>query len=214
MNKKNFPAVQAKSPSDALKVLGIDEGAILEYNPASGMYVVSKEGEDIGPGEGEYSYFAEAVGFSKKVIDALLEAEVVEELLVAEDEESEKPQDSDVEKWDKADLIMVCGRCGTEEKVTEAIGGVTLFMPTTSQAETRLVCTKCGNMMSLSYRNGAMMTDEEKAELKAKQEEAQKEQEAQRNKANEVPEDMAKQPMSPDEAFEKIKEDESQEKSE
>jgi len=178
MSKFNFPAVQAKSPSKALKMLGIDEGAILEYNPASGMYVVSNEGEEIGPSD-QYTYFAEAVGFSKSVIDALLESGAVEELLIAEEEKADAVEE-DVEQWDKADLTMVCGRCKAEEKVTEAVGGATLFMPTTSKAETRLVCTECGNTMSLIYRNGAMMTDEEKAELKAKQEEAQKKQKAQK----------------------------------
>ena len=198
MSKINFPAVQAKSPSDALKVLGIDEGAILEYNPASGMYVVSVDGDsDVEVG---YSFFAEAVGFSKKVIDALIESGAVEELLVAEEEDTEKSTEPEVEQWDKADLTMVCGRCGVEEKVTEAIGGATLFMPTTSQAETRLVCTECGNTMSLLYRNGTMMTDEEKAELKAKQEEAQRQQEAQRNEVEEVPVEITNQPLTPDEA--------------
>ena len=176
MNKENFPAVVAKSPSDALVMLGIDEGAVLEYNPASGMYVVSKEEEDVGPGEGEYSYFAEAVGFSKKVIDALIEANIVEELLIPEDEKTEDKSEVDAEHYDKADLTMACGRCGAEEKIVEAIGGVSLFMPTTSEAKTMLVCRECGNRMSFIYKNGAMMTDEEKAELKAKQEEEQKKQ--------------------------------------
>ena len=209
MNKKNFPAVQAKSPSEALKMLGIDEGAILEYSPISGMYVIEGDAE-----EGhKYSYFAEAVGFSKKVIDLLIETGAVEELLVAEDETTEKEKEPEVEQWDKADLTMVCGRCGTEEKVTEAIGGATLFMPTTSQAETRLVCTECGNTMALLYRNGAMMTDEEKAELKTKQEEAQRQQEEQRNKVTEVPVEIADQPLTPDEVEDKPKQDEPQEKS-
>ena len=202
MSKFNFPAVQAKSPSDALKMLGIDEGAILEYNPASGMYVVSDDSDDVAQ---DYTSFGKDMGFSKKVIEALIESGVVEELLTAEDEVAEGREEPDVEQWDKADLTMVCGRCKAEEKVTEAIGGATLFMPTTSQAETRLVCTECGNTMSLLYRNGAMMTDEEKVELEAKK----KEQEAQRDKVTEVPEDMAKQPMTPDEAYEEdlVKED-------
>jgi len=164
MNKTNFPAVLAKSPTDALKALGIDEGDILEYNPASGMYIVGSDGDV----DEAYSHFAEAVGFSKKVVDSLIETGALEVLVEAESEEEDKPEEPEVDVWDKADLTMVCGRCGTEEKVTEAIGGATLFMPTTSQAETRLVCTNCGNIMSLAYRNGAMMTDEEKAALKAK----------------------------------------------
>jgi len=169
MSKFNFPPVLVKSPTEALILLGIDEGATLEYNPASGMYVVSKEGEDIGPGD-QYTYFAEAVGFSKRVIDTLLESGIVEELVTPESEEKKTTSDPEIDMWDKADLTMVCGRCRAEEKVTEAIGGATLFMPTTSQAETRLVCTGCGNTMSLLYRNGALMTEEEKAEFKAKQE--------------------------------------------
>jgi hypothetical protein len=168
MNKFNFPAVQVKSPSESLVMLGVDEGEILEYNPASGMYVVSKDGE---PGDGEYPYFAEAKGFSKKVIEAFLEAGIVEELLVAEEENTDETVDpiaeteAEVTEWDKADLTMVCGRCENEEKVTGATGGVTLFMPTTSLAETRLVCSKCGNKMSFVYRNGDMFTEEERAEF-------------------------------------------------
>ena len=59
--KKKYPAVKAKSPSKALQALGIDEGTILRYNPASGMYVASEEKEDVGPGD-QYKYFAESVG--------------------------------------------------------------------------------------------------------------------------------------------------------
>jgi len=197
MSKINFPAVQAKSPSDALKVLGIDEGAILEYNPTSGMYVVSDDGDV----EEAYSSFGKEIGFSKAVVDALIESGAVDVLqpTESEDDEQEQEQEPEVEQWDKADLTMVCGRCKAEEKVTEAIGGATLFMPTTSQAETRLVCTECGNTMSLLYRNGTLMTDEEKAELKAKQEEAQ----AQREAVIDVPD----QPSEP-------QEDEPQEESE
>ena len=189
MSKFNFPAVLAKSPSEALTMLGIDEGAILEYSPASGMYVTSDEGKDV-----EESYFANAVGFSKAVIDALLESGAVEELVVPETTDATSDEEGEVDQWDKADLTMVCGRCGAEEKVTEAIGGATLFMPTTSKAETRLVCSECGNTMALRYRNGSMMTDEEKAEFEAKRAEAQAKQEQERDTVNEVPVDLEDQP--------------------
>ena len=175
MSKLNFPAVVAKSPSTALQALGIDEGAVLEYNPASGMYVVNKVEEDIGPGE-RYSYFAEAKGFSKKIVEALLEAGIVEVLLVVEKEDEdadEVPGPSTQEEptqWETAELTMICGRCGAEEKVAQAVGGVSLFMPTQSAIETVLACSECGNKMWLSYRNGRDLTEEEKAKLKAQQE--------------------------------------------
>ena len=164
MNELNFPAVVAKSPSESLVMLGVDEGATLEYSTASGMYVVSNDGD------GDVVSFAKTVGFGKGVIDALLEAGIVEELLVVEEEKevidpSDEAEEVEVDEWDKADLTMVCGRCEAEEKVAEATGGVTLFMPTTSLAETRLVCSKCGNKMSFVYRNGAMFTEEERAEF-------------------------------------------------
>ena len=81
----------------------------------------------------------------------------------------EPTEEVEVIEWDKADLTMVCGNCGTEEKITEAVGGVTLFMNTKSDSETRLVCPnpECGNRMSLLFRNGSFLTDEEKAQLKA-----------------------------------------------
>jgi len=174
MSKLNFPAVVAKSPSTALQALGIDEGDILEYNPASGMYVVNKVEEDIGPGE-RYSYFAEAKGFSNKVIQALLESGVVENIPIMEISKEDKdipesPIKEEPIQWETAELMMLCGRCGATEKVAQAVGGVSLFMPTTSGAETVLACSECGNRMSLIYENGRNLTEAEKDQLKAKQE--------------------------------------------
>ena len=80
----------------------------------------------------------------------------------------------EVETWDKADLTMVCGQCGYEETITEVIGGVTLFMSTNSEAETKLVCSECKATMSLLYRNGSMLTKEEKEALKVEQAEKSK----------------------------------------
>ena len=174
MSEFNFPAVVAKSPSVALQALGIDEGAILKYNPASGMYVLIREAEDIGPGE-TYSYFAEAKGFSNKVIQALLEAGIVENMPIMEvSKDTEEvpgpaPKEEPIQ-WETAELTMICGRCGAEEKVAQAVGGVSLFMPTQSAIETVLACSECGNKMWLSYRNGRDLTEEEKAKLKAQQE--------------------------------------------
>jgi len=166
MDKNNFPAVKAKSPTDALKMLGIDEGAILEYNPATGMYVV--EVVDDAP---EYeSYFAQAIGLSKGLVDSLIESGAfdIEQPEEGPGEDDEEINEAEVITWDKADLTMICGRCGTEDMVTEAIGAATLYMPTNSEAETRLVCSECGNGMSLSYKNGSMFTEEEKAVIAAK----------------------------------------------
>ena len=212
MSELNFPAVKAKSPSAALKALGIDEGAILEYNPASGMYVVEKseDSEDVGPGdEYRYSYFAEAKGFSNKVIQALLESGVVEYIPTLENVEDEveqlHPTGEETIVWERADLIMVCGRCGSEEQVAVAYGGVTLYMPTNSTAETVLACTECGNRMTLLYKNGGDLTEEDKANIQAQQ--------AETRKTNVVPEDIAKQPMTPDEVYKEIS-DEPQEESE
>jgi hypothetical protein len=204
----NFPAVEVRSPSTVLKQLGVDEGTILEYNPASGMYVLNKKSEE--DDDGTYFHFAEAIGFSRSVIDALLELNVVVTIPFADLKKDEGAEEPDVDVWDKADLTMVCGRCGAEEKVTEAIGGSTLFMPTTSLAETRLVCNVCGNTMSLLYRNGSMMTEEEKAEFKVKQEAAQKEVKKQREGVTVKSEGEIKQTdaMTPDEEMDElIKED-------
>lgn len=210
MKKKNFPAVQAISPSKTLQLLGIDEGTILRYNTKTGMYVANEQEEDIGPGQ-SYKYFAETVGFSKAVIEALLEAgglKEVEQDIEEEDadkadiEEAENMSEEGIEQWEFAEMFMVCGRCGEEEKITDAVGGATIFMPTNSASETRLVCKRCGNKMSLLYRNGRDLTEEERAEV-----------EKMKNNELEVPEFLADQPATVEEAFEKIEQDESQEKS-
>lgn len=208
MDKLSFPAVKAKSSRESLTLLGIDEGDILQYNPNSGMYVVSKEGEDIGPDE-SYSYFAESVGFSRSVINALLEAGIVEEIVVPEPE-SEKAKAKDVESWETAELTMVCGRCGHEEKITDAFGAATIYMPTNSGSEVRLACDNCGNIMTLLYRGGRDLTEEEKAEIKAQQEEQKK----QREQVDKIPEEVVKaqEPMTNDDAY-KESSDEPQEKS-
>jgi hypothetical protein len=111
---------------------------------------------------------AETAPEVEKVIDQ------VEEVLEGVDESpAEEPIKGEVAiEWDKADLVNVCGQCGHEEKITEAIGGVTLFMPTRSNVETRLVCSKCDTKMSLVFRNGTMLTDEEKAEARRQYDDA------------------------------------------
>jgi len=76
------------------------------------------------------------------------------------------PEDPQV-NWDKANLTMVCGQCGCEELVTEAFGGVTLFIPTNNKSQQKLVCPDCNATMTLLFRDGSWMTDEEKAALKA-----------------------------------------------
>lgn len=162
MNKKNFPTVMVKSPTEALKALGMDEGAKLNYSPTSGMYVVDGEDEN----------FAVVKGFSATVMNALLDSGAVTELVEPLEETDEAATDEEVPSpeplsYDIADLTMACGRCGSEEVVTQAIGGATLFMATNSQAETRLVCNECGNRMSLVYRNGREFTEEEKLAIAA-----------------------------------------------
>jgi len=95
-------------------------------------------------------------------------------LKVAEDPETDEAPEVEQENWDKADLVQVCGVCGHEEHVTKAIGGVTLFMPTNSTAVHKLVCDKCKTEISLVFKNGITLTEDEKIALKAEYEAQQK----------------------------------------
>jgi hypothetical protein len=129
-------------------------------------------------------------------VNKVIQEPVLEEPIAEKVDEGEVNPEPvvEVEVWDKADLTVVCGKCGHEEKITEAIGGVTLFMATKSDSETKLVCSECDNRMTLTFRNGVMLTAEEKVEAKKLYESMQAKEP--------VPESLAPQPMTPDEAYE------------
>ena len=119
-----------------------------------------------------------------QVIDEQPMAETAPEVekVIDEQPSDSEPIDIDIEGdseevivpeiWDKADLMVICGKCGHEEKITEAIGGVTIFMATKSDSETKLVCSECDNRMTLGFRNGTMLTEEEREDAKRQYDEA------------------------------------------
>lgn len=173
MEKGLFPDVITDSPD----VYGVEKGIKFRYDRTIGMYTVVEEGEEIGPGE-QWSWFKSQMALSPSLVNDLIEEGlvVIEGEEVTEDTPEPQPDvaEEEINVWDKADLTMTCGRCGHHDFVTEAIGGATLYMPTNSEAVTRLVCSNCGNVMSLKYTNGRMFTEEEKAAIEAQKEAAKK----------------------------------------
>jgi len=157
--KIEFPSVKVISP-----IFGVDEGVVLEYNDIYKKYVSMNENEDIGPGEGEYYYSGSSIAIDRRLVEDNLGKIFEPTESISAKEKAKKVLEGTemkIQVWDQADLYIVCGRCNHEQFVTTGTGGIQIYMPTNSGAETRLVCENCNNIMSLKYRNGKNFSDEE-----------------------------------------------------
>lgn len=167
MNKekesKKFPLVITTS-----SLFGMDKGTKLEFDFNTGKYVSVTEAEDIGPGE-SYFYSGSAIALDPYLVRRSIgidfkygeEVEVDEKkYIVGADPYEEKPK-PEVEIWDVADLVTICGQCGTVTPVFTVEKATQFTMTTRSDSTIILTCPNCKNEMSLAMRNGKVLDKKE-----------------------------------------------------
>lgn len=167
MNKekesKKFPSVITTS-----SLFGMDKGTKLEFDFNTGKYVSVTEAEDIGPGE-SYFYSGSAIALDPYLVRRSIgidfkygeEVEVDEKkYIVGVDPYEEKPK-PEVEIWDVADLVTICGQCGTVTPVFTVEKATQFTMTTRSDSTIILTCPNCKNEMSLAMRNGKVLDKKE-----------------------------------------------------
>ena len=161
MNKKKeskrFPSVITIS-----SLFGMDEGTVLKFDFSTSKYVSVTESEDIGSDE-SYFYSGSAIALDpylvKRFIDVDFkyikkEVDVKKLLDVIKDESESKPE---VEVWDVADLVTICGQCGTVTPVFTVEKGTQFTMTTRSDSTITITCPNCKSEMSLAMQNGKVL---------------------------------------------------------
>ena len=87
-------------------------------------------------------------------------------------------------RFDYGDLTMTCSHCGHSEVVEKGIkDGLQFVLPTTDEHKLRLVCSKCGISLEMTFQES---DEETKKEAEAKYEAWLAEQEAAKAKAEDV----------------------------
>ncbi|MHA1198106.1 MAG: hypothetical protein ACTSQF_01930 [Candidatus Heimdallarchaeaceae archaeon] len=152
--------------------LGVDEGTILEYLEEYGKYVFFNAEEDISD-EG-YAYANSALTLSPEVIREGIgeNFEYVDEDVKTESEPTPEQPENPIIVWKQADMFQRCYTCGHEQVMGRVTDGVSLWMPTNSEAEFALICDSCGTRMELVYKNGLFEDEIVKEQADESQEES------------------------------------------
>jgi rubredoxin len=107
----------------------------------------------------------------EKVEDAKVVAEPVENT-------AEKQPEGPGKIFDFADVHFYCNQCGTDNKVADALRGISFTVPAAEHADVKMECTNCGNLMKLYFVESS---EEAKAKRKAEIEEMEKADQAANN---------------------------------
>lgn len=98
---------------------------------------------------------------SEEIKDAATEQEVKDTIEKFEEEVAKS-------HFEYGDLVVVCGKCGSEQVMAEnQVGGVQLNLLTNHKSRIELICDKCDSHMSIFFKesvNPPEATEEEKEE--------------------------------------------------
>lgn len=121
-------------------------------------------------------------------MDEAVEASIDEARENAKEAKTQTDIEGPGEIYDFADIHFHCNQCGNDNKVAEALRGISFTVPAAENAEVKLECTKCGNEMKLYFvKSSKEVADRRRAEIAA-EEEANKKQDdgiSQENKEDE-----------------------------
>lgn len=76
--------------------------------------------------------------------------------------------------FDFADVYFYCNACGTDNKIADALRGVSFTVPAAEKAEVKFECSNCKNMMKLHFIESSEEAKEKRRIEIAEQEAAHK----------------------------------------
>ena len=94
-------------------------------------------------------------------------------------------------RWDYGDLYLTCSHCGEAEKVESGIkDGLQFVLPTTDEHKLKLVCSKCGVSLAMTFKESDEDTKKEAEEKYQKYLKEQEELQAKKAELDEKAEEL------------------------